>query len=76
MTQDERWKKAYQKIMQFMEKNQRRPSKYCEKEMNMVNWIKYNKKMLNKGLLPDDRQEPFAILLETAQKYRRANQYG
>ena len=41
----------------------------------MLNWIKYNKKQIVKGLFPDERVERFNKLLDTAKKYRRLNQY-
>ena len=39
----------------------------------MLNWIKYNKKQIVKGLFPADRLERFNKLLETARKYHRLN---
>ena len=35
MTQDERWNKRYQDVMDFMEKNHRNPSKYRLEEHDM-----------------------------------------
>ena len=75
MTQEERWQVQYEQMMVFMEKNHRRPSKYKLEEHDMLNWFKSNKKMMNKGVFPEERLERFRKLLELAEKYRRLNQH-
>ena len=75
MTQEERWQVQYEQMMAFMEENHRRPSKYKQEEHDMLNWFKSNKKMMNKGIFPEERLERFNKLLELAEKYRRLNQY-
>ena len=76
MKQDDRWEKQYNAIMAFMQVNHRRPSKYKDNEILMSNWIKYNKKRLHRDLLSDERKEKFQVLLLTAAKYRRINQFA
>ena len=71
MTQEERWQAQYDQMMAFMEENHRRPSKYKLEEHDMLNWFKSNKKMMNKGIFPEERLERFNKLLELAEKYRR-----
>ena len=39
MTQDERWNKRYQDVMDFMEKNHRNPSRHRLEEHDMLNWV-------------------------------------
>jgi hypothetical protein len=75
MTQDERWHWHYDQIMFFMRKNRRCPSKYYAEDIAMHNWIKYNKKVYHKGLLPADRVKKFETLLKKAAQYRRINQF-
>ena len=75
MTQDEKWQKQYEQMMDFMETNHRRPSKYRVEEHDMLNWFKATKKRIAKGNLSEYRLEKFNILLEVAQKYQRKNQY-
>ena len=75
MTQDERWQRQYDQMMEFMETNHRRPSKHRLEEQDMLNWFKSNKKQIAKGGYPQNRLEKFAILMEVANKYRRKNQY-
>ena len=75
MTQDERWQRQYDQMMEFMETNHRRPSKHRLEEHDMLNWFKSNKKQIAKGGYPQNRLEKFAILMEVANKYRRKNQY-
>lgn len=69
------WKNRYDEIMRFMHENKRRPSRYRQEELRMVNWIKYNKKLYARELLEDKRREPFRKLLENLAKYRRINQF-
>ena len=75
MTQEERWQVQYEQMMVFMEENHRRPSKYKLEEHDMLNCFKSNKKMMNKGVFPEERLERFRKLLELAEKYRRLNQH-
>ena len=75
MTQDERWQAQYEQMLAFMETNHRRPSKHRLEEHDMLNWFKSTKKKIAKGDYPPERLKKFAILLETANRYRRKNQY-
>ncbi len=76
MTQEERWLQQYNKLMDFMTTNQRRPSKHRIEEHLMLNWLRHNQKLMAKGELPLERQERFAYLMYIANKFRRLNQYG
>ncbi len=76
MTQDERWQQQYDQLMDFMNANQRRPSKHRIEEHLMLNWLRHNTKLAAKGEMPLHRREKFAQLMEVADKYRRLNQYG
>lgn len=49
MTQDERWMKQYEEAMEFMELNHRNPSRHRLEEHDILNWIKHNRKLMNKG---------------------------
>lgn len=75
MTQEERWLANWQEVMDFMEKNHRKPSKYYPEEKLMFHFIHHNKKLYNGGLLKTERLEKFEKLLELAEQYRRVNQY-
>lgn len=75
MTQDELWITKYDEIVTFMEENHRRPSKHRLEEHQMLNFIKHNRKLLNKGDLKEDRVEMFQKLLELGERYKRVNQY-
>ena len=75
MTQDERWQAQYDQMMAFMKENHRRPSKHRLEEHDMLNWYKYTKKMIARGDYPADRIAKFKILQDTADEYRRLNQY-
>ena len=75
MTIEEKWTQQYKEILKYMRTYQRRPSKHHPEDLKMHNWIKHNKKLLNKGELPINRFHRFTHLLDIAQKYRRINQY-
>ena len=75
MTQDERWNKRYQDVMDFMEKNHRNPSKYVDAERGLRNWVKQQKKLMNAGALEGQRLKMFNELLALGEKYKRVNQY-
>ena len=40
MTQEERWQKRYEEVVDFIEVNKRNPSKYRIEEHDFLNWLK------------------------------------
>lgn len=75
MTQNEKWFLRYNDVKEFIEINRRNPSKHRIEEHLMLNFIKHNRKLLNKGTLKPERVEKFGKLLELTEQYRRKNQY-
>lgn len=75
MTQDERWAKNYNEVIDFIKANKRNPSKYIPEEKTMVNWQKQQRKLINAGALKEDRVALFEKLQELAEQYRHVNQY-
>ena len=75
MTQDERWQKQYDDVMEFLAKNHRNPSRHRLEEQNMLNWVMQQRKMKNKGVLKAERAEMFKELLALGEGYKRKNQY-
>ena len=75
MTQDEKWQIQYEQMMEFMETNHRRPSKYRIEEHDLLNWLKATRKKMNAGELKPERVEKFQKLLEMGERYKRKNQY-
>ena len=75
MTQEERWNAQYERMMEFMKTNHRRPSKHRLEEHDMLNWFKATKKMIAKGDYPPERLKKFEHLMEVANEFRRKNQY-
>jgi hypothetical protein len=75
MTQDERWNKRYQDVMDFMEKNHRNPSRHRLEEHDMLNWLKANRKKMNAGTLKQNRIEQFNKLLALVELNKHVNQY-
>ena len=75
MKQDERWNLRYQEVMDFITANRRNPSKHRIEEHDMLNWLKANRKVMNKGEMRPERIEQFRKLLEMTERYRRKNQW-
>lgn len=75
MNQDELWLSKNNEVMSFIERNHRDPSKHRLEEHQMLNFVKHNRKLMNKGELKVDRVEMFEKLLEMGEKYKRKNQY-
>jgi len=75
MTQEERWQKRYEEVVDFIEVNKRNPSKYVAEERLMVHFLKRGRKMLNAGELSEPRLSLFKDLLVLCEKYKHVNQY-
>ena len=75
MKQDERWNLRYQEVMDFITANRRNPSKHRIEEHDMLNWVKANRKVMNKGEMKAERVEAFKKLLAKMEECKRVNQY-
>lgn len=75
MTQDERWQKCYEEVVEFITVNQRNPSRHRIEEHDMLNWLKVNRKKMNAGELQEPRLGTFKELLAIAELYKHKNQY-
>ena len=75
MTQDERWIQKYEEAMEFMELNHRNPSRHRLEEHDILNWIKHNRKVMNKGEMKRERVGKFKVLLGKIEENRRVNQW-
>ena len=77
MTQDELWLKKYREVKEFIEVNHRNPSRHVPEERGRYcNWLKHNRKLLNAGLLKEDRVGLFEELLAMGEEVKRVNQWG
>ena len=76
MTQDERWMVRYQEVVDFIEANKRNPSRHRIEEHDMLNWVKQQRKLKNKGELKTERAEMLERLLSLCEEYKRVNQWG
>jgi len=75
MTQDERWMVRFKEVMEFMEHEHRKPSKYYPEEKLMFHFIHHNKKLYNAGSMKAERIEAFERLLALCERYKRVNQW-
>lgn len=76
MTQDERWLVRYNELVEFMNTNKRRPSKYNMEERNAWNWLRHTQKQMSAGELKPERAALFKKLLDLCERYKRVNQYA
>lgn len=75
MTQDEKWMLRYKEVVSFVETNHQNPSKYRIEEHDMLNCVKANRRVMNKGGLKEERVVKFKELLAKMDEYKRVNQY-
>lgn len=74
MTNDERWEAHWTEIMQFMDQNDRNPSKYKPEERRMINWLKANRKVRNAGKLEPNREAKLKVITDRMAQLHRRNQ--
>ena len=75
MTQEERWKKNYEEVFDFLKTNHRNLSKYDMEERRLFTWLKHTRKQMNAGDLKEPRSGMFKELLALSEQYKRKNQY-
>ena len=75
MTQEEKWQLKYHEVKTFVETNHRNPSRHRIEEHDYLNWLKANRKVLNRGEMKPERVGPFRALLNLMEQYKRKNQY-
>ena len=75
MTRDERWLLMWRQYMDFMGEHGRRPSKHKAEERDLVNWMKYNRKMVNASAFPNIRRDKLDELIRLSEKCQHVNQY-
>lgn len=73
---EEQWNWMAEDIEAYLKHFQRRPSKYRVEDRDMHTWLKYNKKLLNQGRMPEEHIGRFRQLLELCEQYKRVNQYA
>lgn len=76
MDQETRWLTRYNEVKEFIEREHRNPSKHRLEEHDMLNWLKANRKAMNKGEIKLERVEKFKELLALMEEYKRKNQYA
>ena len=75
MTQEQRWQIRYDEVMNFMEREHRKPSKYNPEEKLMVHFLKRGRKLMNAGEMKELRLGMFKELLALCGECKRKNQY-
>ena len=67
MTQDELWLQKYSEVRDFIETHKRNPSRHRLVEHDMLNWMKANRKKMNKGEMKGE----WVVLLKCCWNWRR-----
>ncbi len=75
MTQEEKWKKNYAEVVEYMDTYHRNPSKHRVEDHLLLNWMKHQRKLMNRGELKPDRVEMFKRLLAKSESLKRVNQW-
>ena len=75
MTQEERWLARYNEVMGFLEESHRNPSRHRIEEHDMLNFVKHNRKLMNKGGMKEERVEKLKELLAKMEACKRVNQW-
>lgn len=76
MTHNEKWMTKYKEVVDFVETNRRNPSRHDpEERYKYINWLKQQRKLLNAGVLKQDRVERFKELLTLIEHNKHKNQY-
>lgn len=75
MNRDESWNKKYNELWQFVTDHHRGPTRHHLEEKRMLNWLKYNRKLLNKDELSPDKKLLIERLKALISSFNRVNQY-
>ena len=75
MDQETRWLTRFNEVVDFINANHRNPSKHRIEEHLMLNFVKHNRKLMNKGEMKAERVEAFKKLLAKMEESKRVNQY-
>ena len=75
MTQEEKWRKNYRDVVEYMDKYHRNPSKHRIEDHLMLNWMKQQRKLMNRGELKPERVTAFKRLLAKGEGLKRVNQW-
>lgn len=67
--------KRYDEVVEFVKNNKRNPSRHRIEEHLLLNFVKHNRKLMNKGELNPDRIDKFLELLGLMEQNRHINQY-
>ena len=69
------WNDKYKVVWHFVMQNHRGPSRHRQEEHAMLNWMKFNRKKLNKDEMDAYRKEKFLALKALIHSFNRVNQY-
>ena len=75
MKRDESWNKKYNELWQFVADHRRGPTRHHLEEKRMLNWLKYNRKLLNKDELSPEKKLLIERLKTLISSFNRVNQY-
>ena len=62
-------------MVEFINTNHRNPSRHRIEELDLLNWVKANRKKMNAGELKESRLGMFKELLALVEENRHVNQW-
>lgn len=75
MTQEETWNVKLAEIWEFVKEHHRFPSRHHLEERKWLNWLKYNRKLINQKRLDESRVTKFKELTDYVHQFHTVNQY-
>ena len=75
MNRDESWNKKYNELWLLVTRRPRGPTRHHLEEKRMLNWLKYNRKLLNKDELSPEKKLLIERLKTLISSFNRVNQY-
>lgn len=54
---EQKWNESYKRLKAYVQEHKQLPAKSNLEDKWMLNWWKYNKKLIKNGTLSEDRQE-------------------
>ena len=75
MTQEETWNIKLAEIWEFVKEHHRFPSRHHLEERKRLNWLKYNRKLINQNKLDENRVAKFKELTDYVHQFHTVNQY-
>lgn len=75
MKRDDLWNERYNMVWNFVAEHHRGPTRHHSEEATLLNWMKFNRKKLNRDVLEVQHIEKFKRLMAFIRSFHRVNQF-